>query len=443
MGNAGTYAFGEAKPVIVIGKTVVVLIFGLAMGFGATYIACARLLRSTAVVLMKEKAPNAVKSKNGGRRAGTLYSRLIVRNMLSDLKRVAVTIVSVAGCCSLLVIGFTLKSSVDRVITKQYGGIVTYDYNITFSSERSASAAADISEILDAHGCEYTELSKEFITCRFSGSNDVAEVYILDPGSVEGYFDLRDAWTNEKISPDSWQNGVLIQKRVAEVCSVKAGDTITLYDSNAKEHKAKVAGVFDNYIGRTMFMSGSYYEELFGTPVRNSQFFVKLNGADAKEVKNEVSEVEGYKSFGRSDSAKDFFKSVSVILNAVIAGMIFMAAMMASVVLLNLTNMYLNQKKRELAIMRINGFTVGQTIGYLARETVITTIIGIILGIAGGSALALQIIHSLENPSLQLLRDPDYIAWTLSAVITELFAFIINYFVMRKVRKLKLTDLAG
>lgn len=443
LGNASTFAFGEAGKVFKAGMTVMVFVFGVILGFAATYIACSKLLRSTAVVLMKEKVPNSVKSSRGGRKTGTLYSRLILRNMLCDLKRVAVTVISVAGCCSLLVIGFTLKFSMDKVLTRQFEEIINYDNNLVFSSERSETAAADMSAKLDEFGCSYIILSKETVTCQLGDQLTAVDMYISAPEQIDGYYTLNYSGSKEKIDPADWQDGLLIQRKVSEICGVKPGDTITIYDTNAKKHSAKVAGIFDNYLGRTMFMSDSYYEELFGTPVRNSQFFIKLNGADPDAVKRSVSSVKGFKNFNRSDSSRDFFASFSIMLNAVIIGMILMAAAMASVVLLNLTNMYLMQKTRELAIMRINGFTLGQSVGYLARETVITTVTGIILGIAGGSALALQIIRSMEKPSMQLIREPDFLAWALAAVITALFTFIINFIVMRKVKDLRLTDLAG
>ena len=136
------------------------------------------------------------------------------------------------------------------------------------------------------------------------------------------------------------------------------------------------------------------------------------------------------------------FDAATSVINAIVILFIFMAAVMAGVVLTNLTNIYIMQKKRELTIMRINGFTVKETIGYCTRETVLTTITGIVLGIALGAGIAYRIVRSMEQAFIRFDRSVSLTAWLFGALITALFAIIINMIVLRKVKNLKLTDLA-
>jgi ABC-type antimicrobial peptide transport system permease subunit len=118
-----------------------------------------------------------------------------------------------------------------------------------------------------------------------------------------------------------------------------------------------------------------------------------------------------------------------------------MAAVMAGVVLTNLTNTYILQKKQELTIMRINGFTVREVISYVTRETVFTTIVGMITGIAMGAAIAYRITRSLETAFVQYNRSISLPAWAFGAVITAFFTIVINVIVLRQVRHLSLTDM--
>ena len=130
------------------------------------------------------------------------------------------------------------------------------------------------------------------------------------------------------------------------------------------------------------------------------------------------------------------------MLNIVVLLFIFIAGVMAGVVQLNLTNMYVLQKKREMTVMRINGFTVKEVIGYILRETVLTTILGILLGIAAGAGAGYSIVRTLEQSFLQLKRSPDILAWVLAAALTVLFTVIVNAIALRKVKNLRLTDAA-
>ena len=117
-----------------------------------------------------------------------------------------------------------------------------------------------------------------------------------------------------------------------------------------------------------------------------------------------------------------------------------MAVLMAGVVLLNLTNMYILQKKTELTIMRINGFTVKETIGYVIRETIITTVLGIIFGLAMGSALAYWIIRTTEEPFFQLVRQINFTSWAVGIIMTIVLTVLVNLIALKPVRNLKLTD---
>jgi ABC-type antimicrobial peptide transport system permease subunit len=125
-----------------------------------------------------------------------------------------------------------------------------------------------------------------------------------------------------------------------------------------------------------------------------------------------------------------------------VALFVFMAAVMAGIVLMNLTNIYVLQKKRELTIMRVNGFTVKEVVGYLLRETLLTTALGILLGLAVGSGIAYRICRTMDQPFLQFVRDPSVPAWITGAVLTVLFTAVVNYVALRPVKDLKLTDLA-
>jgi ABC-type antimicrobial peptide transport system permease subunit len=202
-----------------------------------------------------------------------------------------------------------------------------------------------------------------------------------------------------------------------------------------------VAGIFDNYIGRVMVMSRAYYREIFGEDCISNQLYIRLNGADEAKLLEKLMKIDGYDSYGRSDSDKALFASSSTLVIAIVALFIFMAAVMAGVVLTNLTNTYILQKKQELTIMRINGFTVREVIGYVTRETVFTTIVGTITGIAMGAAIAYRITRSLETAFVQYNRSISLPAWAFGAVITAFFTIVINVIVLRQVRHLSLTDM--
>ena len=437
--SAGSYyTFDTTKPTLVVAPTVIALAAGGLLSLLATWFACTKLVRSPAIQLLQPKVPAGRMKAGRGKHVLPLYSRLILLNIRSDLKRVVVTIVSVAGCCALVVIGFTLKSAVEGALQKQYDRVVNYDGRIKFDSDAAENASAEIRQLLDSEGIDYTEFYDGVVTFRIRDIL-VGELLCGDISQISSFYHLLDWKTDEPLSPTD--EGILIQKRTAESYDLKVGSELELTLVNSRRATVRVAGIFDNYIGRVMVMSRAYYREIFGEDCISNQLYIRLNGADEAKLLEKLMKIDGYDSYGRSDSDKALFASSSTLVIAIVALFIFMAAVMAGVVLTNLTNTYILQKKQELTIMRINGFTVREVISYVTRETVFTTIVGTITGIAMGAAIAYRITRSLETAFVQYNRSISLPAWAFGAVITAFFTIVINVIVLRQVRHLSLTDI--
>ena len=432
------FVFDLTKPALYAVPTLLVLLAGILLSVGATWVACTRLLRAPAVRLMQPKVPEGAKKAGGGKHVLSLYSRLILLNMRADLRRVIVTVVSVAGCCALVVIGFTLKSAVNGSMERQYAVVSDYDMRVTFDPEVKGSAR-EIGRKLEEAGAAYTMLYDANITYRIT-DNQVGELYCGDLESIESFYHLRDWKTGEPLR--ATDEGILIQRRLAEIYGLDIGSEFEIAIGGTKTATVRVAGIFEHFIGRPMFMSPAYYKTAFQETCPVNACLVRLNGADAGKVESALKAVDGFDSCTPVDKDRAFFEASTSVINTLVALFIFMAAVMAGVVLMNLTNMYVLQKKRELTIMRINGFSVGEVIGYMIRETVLTTSLGILLGLAVGSGIAYKIIRSMEQAFFQFDRRISFFAWLMGAAITIVFTVIINVLALRRVKNLKLTDVA-
>ena len=434
------YEFDITKPGIVVHTTVIVILAGILLATAAVWFACNRLLHEPAVRLMQPKAPGVKKSSaKGGKRVLSLYSRLILLNIRTDLKRVVVTIVSVAGCCALVIIGLTLRSSVNGSVEKQYGEIVNYDFRVQYDPGIAKDEGKEFSDLLDAEKAEYTKVLSTSATYYFN-ELQLAEVYCGDLKEIHEFYHLYDWKTGNPIQ--STDRGVLVQRRIAEIYGLDVGDEFELSIGGTKTATVRIAGIFENYLGRALLMSGEYYERVYNEPMQPNAFLVRTGGANADTLDSGLRALEGFESITNSDSNRSIVETSTTMLNVVVLLFVFIAGVMAGVVQLNLTNMYVLQKKREMTIMRINGFTVKEVIGYILRETVVTTVLGILLGIAAGAGVAYSITRTLEQSFLQLKRSPSFVAWALAAVITVAFTVIVNAVALRNVKNLRLTDVA-
>ena len=110
-------------------------------------------------------------------------------------------------------------------------------------------------------------------------------------------------------------------------------------------------------------------------------------------------------------------------------------------ILTNLSNIYLNHEKTELTVMRINGFSIRQTRGYLAKETIITTAAGIVLGVIAGAIITPPLIAKIQQPDLEFIKSFQVQAWALAVGLETLFSIVINTLVFRKIKDLNFRDI--
>ncbi|MBQ6235614.1 MAG: FtsX-like permease family protein [Clostridia bacterium] len=420
--------------------TVLAFAASILLAVAAIWFAAKNLLRESAIRLMQQAVPKGTKKGSALKKTLlSLYSRLILLNIRTDLRRVLVTVVSVAGCCALVVIGVTLRQAVTGAEEKQFNGIIRHDGMVWFDPETDAGTAEAIEERIAKEGADSVPVMHAYVTVQIKNT-DLQELYCGDLSAISEMYALTDAKTGLPITPSD--EGIYVTKRFSEIYGIKTGDTFTLALNGTETVEVRVAGVFDCYMNRYLFMSGSCFRSLFGREIEPNAFFVRLNGTDSVKLCESLRSVDGFMSYEAADTTRTLFRSATAVLNGIVLLFVGMAGIMAGVVLMNLTNIYIMQKKRELTIMRVNGFTVKEVIGYVLRETYVTTAIGILLGIGLGAGIGYRIVRSLEQSYIQFDRSVSLLACLTGAAITIVFAVIVNAIALRKVKKLKLTDLS-
>nr|MBQ6242765.1 ABC transporter permease [Lachnospiraceae bacterium] len=423
--------------VLVIVLAVVVLIAA------ACLIACRGVLKSPAASLIngtdrliKKKGHGKAKAK--GEKAGSLYSRLIVRNMVTDLPRVIISIIIIAGSLIIMGVGFSLKYATSDMIERQTNEIHLFDTKISYGNKTDPAAVQELKDKLTAAGYECIDAVSETHIFEASAGQEAVSLLAVPGDDFLRYFAVRDPETKEPLTLP--RDGVLIQIRMSEVYKLKPGDTIGLRDNTLGEHTADIRGIFDNYQGRLMITTLEGYQAIFGEEGTPNCLYVRKASADADD-----SVLKKLPDGMISEKANAFatrFDTFMKLYNAVVIGLTFMSILLSFLILTNLTNIFVSRKKRELIIMRVNGFSVKEDIGYLMRETVVITVLGLIVGVVAGIFVARMVISIMEQPDVQLVREPIVRAWVIATVLELLFAAVIDFMAFRKVKNYRLSEIA-
>lgn len=409
----------------------------------ACLIACRGVLKIPAAALIngtdqlvKKKGRGKAKAK--GEKGGSLYSRLIVRNMVTDLPRVIISIIIIAGSLIIMGVGFTLKFATSDMIERQKTEIYHYDSKISYGKSADEAELQALKKKLTQAGYEYVEVLSETHIFEASTGQEAVSLLAVPGDEFRQFFTVRDPKTRVDVAlPD---DGVLIQIRMSEVYKLKPGDTVGVRDNTLGDHTAAVRGIFDNYQGRLMITTLEGYQNIFGEAAVPNCLFVRKVSPDADA--SVLSKLPDGMISERSDAFTARFDTFLKLYNAVVIGLTLMSVLLSFLILTNLTNIFVSRKKRELIIMRVNGFSVKEDIGYLMRETVVITVLGLIAGVVGGIFVARLIISIMEQPDVQLVRQPVVRAWVIAAALELLFAAIIDFMAFRKVKDYRLSEIA-
>ena len=133
---------------------------------------------------------------------------------------------------------------------------------------------------------------------------------------------------------------------------------------------------------------------------------------------------------------KDMISSISYI----VVVLVISAACLAFVVLYNLSNVNISERKREIATIKVLGFTRKEVDAYINRETVLLTILGSLIGLVIGVGLHHLIMNLAEMDDIMFGRTINSMSYVISFVMTIGFNAIINLFMHRKLNKIQMVE---
>ena len=411
------------------------------ISFLAVYLGCSQLLRQTALALMQGSTSSSSKKKKTRTSAKkSLYVRLILRNMKTDWSRVLVTIVSIAGGCVLMVVGFTLRYGISGVPARQFGGIMTYEAEVVYDTDTNEAVASEVGAILDGNGLQHVDLRRQSTVYEVDETLNALTLIVAEDGALDGYYSLRGIDRGEPLSlPES---GALVPRRYSEYYAARPGDRVTVYDTGMNRCELGISGIFENYYGQVFFLTPQSYEEVFGTAPANNCFFVKTGGMSLDDLRQKLDGIEGVVSVNDAAADRTMIEQFTSGLNFVVYLMLFIAAMMSCFIVANFTMTFIQRKTSELTIMRINGFTTAECIRYVAVDLVVTTVLGTLVGLGVGGLMGQQILRVTETSYIQMIREPRVESFLYSALFTFAFSLLTNGFALRRIRRLKLTDIS-
>ena len=415
----------------------------------ATIFSCMKELKEQAAELMRPPAP-----KQGKRvfleYIPFLWKRLnftwksTVRNLMRYKKRFFMTIFGIGGCMGLMLVGFGLKDSISSIVPLQYEDIQLYDGNVILQSDVTMQEKQEVYEALEKNSqvVATAEDLLQKITIEHDGVSK--EVYLNVPENVEKFSDfvvLQDRTTKEKYQLTD--KGAVLTEKMAKELGVSAGDTVTIKEENEKERTVKISQICENYMSHYLYMTPAVYKAAYGKEPEYNSIYYRTEGRTTKEAESvgeAALKLDGALSVSYTTELRQQVDDMLQSLDIVIVVLIISAGMLAFVVLYNLNNINITERKRELATLKGLGFYDKEVTEYVYRENILLTLIGSVFGMLLGKILHRFIIVTVEIDSVMFGRNINTISFVYAFLLTVVFSLFVNGVMYFKLKKINMVE---
>lgn len=471
----------------------------------ATVYACAQEMRQKPASLMRPKAPRA-----GSRilleRIKPLWNRMsflgkvTARNIFRFKSRLIMTVGGVAGCTALIVCGLAINDTVAALGAKQYQDVYQYDLMVVANDDdadamrQKVASDGRVTSSMDVR-VESGDLTGD------SGSESIQLVAVPDSecsefGKMVTLQPVRSSWvdgakslfsgksrasssasslsdsgasdangtsgTKDAISLDD--DGVIVSQSAASAMGVKAGGMVTLTNGDDMQAEAHVSAVIRSVIGSDVYVSETYYRQLFDTAASGTSSASSASDSGESDNQNGESGTSNgassngqqlvwnamyakLKGSGESHAAyaekleddDAVMKAVSCahmaesfkfdLMGAVVALIVALAGGLALVVLFTLANTNVSEREREMATLKVLGFFDKEVHHYVNREMMVLTMMGVVLGLPLGRFVGGLLTAALNMPALYFEVECTPLSYVIAAGATMAFALLVQLFV--------------
>ena len=426
-----------------------VLAVALLCSMGATWVSISADFKVPPAELIRPKAPPAGKRILLERitplwnRISFLY-KVSIRNIFRDKKRFLMMVIGVSGCTALLIAGIGIRATISKVADYQFDEISLYDITVIFSKNMTDGRQKDfMKEMQDGTG-----IADENVRFLHRGEltmviGDKTTDITCVATEAEGFDDFINLHTGDQHLEYPGKGEIIIVKKTSHDYGLGVGDEVKLREGY-RETKVKIVGVADNYVYDSIYMTPETYREGFGKDPDIKAAFINFeDGTEEEVIRNASADAAGYEYTAATQTNLDVRENVSRMmksLNSIVYVVILSAALLAFIVLYNLTNINITERIREIATIKVLGFYQLEVSQYVFRENLFLTAVAAVVGIPMGDWLLKFVIDNIVLSMIYF--EPRHGPYDIPAAVamTFLFAFFVNLAMQKRLRDVSMTE---
>lgn len=455
--NAYSIVYAVPQRPTPIDPGLAVLSAGLSIGITliATWAAAGSTLRESPAALMQPRAPKAGKRILLERipviwRRFSFSWKVTARNIFRYKQRFFMAVIGIAGCTALLLTGLGLQNAINDIIDKQFYQLYRYSMVVRVDDEVTAAREA-VDDVLDGdasavESCEWLHTVNVLAVEEGAKDQRLELVVPEDPAKSGDYVLMRERIGHAPFSLSD--DGVIVSEKLAHELGLGVGDEIDIYreddigNATGDAVSLPIAGIMENYVSQYLFISPALYEEAFGSPPAWDTVYAKTTGDEdvRARLSAELLETPGVKTVGYNDEQIDSYRTMLTSVDSVVVVLIVAAAALAFVVLYNLTNINIAERAREIATLKVLGFTRKEVNAYIFRETMILSVIGAAVGLVLGIFLEAFVVQTAEVDQVMFGREIHALSFAIAFALTLVFTVLVMLAMRGKLRRIDMVE---
>lgn len=410
---------------------------------GTTYLTLRGALTEVPAGLLRPKAPTSGKKILLERltflwKHMSFMNKVSARNIFRYKKRLFMMIVGISGCTALLITGLGLRDSIVGVVPEQYDNIQKYDASLTlkdaFSDEEYVEFMSGFPQV---KGSEELAVSSVDVTA----NGKTKSITLIIPKDDEAILDYVHLFDTSGVDIAYPQNGeAVVTHKAAERLNIHVGDTISFMDEDLHTISVKVSGICRNYISDFVYLNEETYENAHIVPEYKTVWCKFDESVDAHELGASLIDSDEVVAINISQDLRARVDGMMGSLTYVILLVVVSAALLAFIVLYNLTNINITERLREIATIKVLGFYPGETAMYVFKENLVLTAFGAIAGIFLGRWLHDFVMDCINVDGVAFHNDIGVISFVASVVMTFAFAIVVDIFMFGKLQRIDMAE---
>lgn len=440
-----------------------VAVFSAGLGIGITLIAtiCSVLssLREQPAPLMLPRAPKAGK-RILLERIRPLWRRIsfswkvTLRNLFLYKKRLFMTVIGIAGCTALLLVGFGLHDAIWDIINKQYVDITHYQMTVGLNDHANDLDVQHVKDVLNQHP-EIEHIDRVHTAHMAAKGEDDAlsstHVDVVVPQSLDIFnksITLKNRISGKQVPFD--ESSVVISEKLATLHHLRVGDTLVLFDrdkvgnSVGAGHKLTITGICENYVGTTVYIAPTIFAKISSSPVMYETLFIQAPdlkpGEQQQNIASELHSCDDVSLVAFSDETISLYRNMISVVDYVVAVLIISAILLAFIVLYNLTNINIEERLREIASLKVLGFTKREIYAYIFREVFLLSLLGDVFGLGVGVYLERFVVATAEVDYVMFSRTIHLESFVIAFVLTLVFTGLILLVMTPKLNRIDMVE---